>query len=96
MKPLTSGQSDKKESRSVLEKLKSTIAPGWSAQQVTAEPQQIQVRPTQQQMLYSGEQLPVGFLFNRRRYADLVTPRTDPVLWPRLELSAFRKISLFF
>eukprot|EP00066_Takifugu_rubripes_P019932 XP_011609198.1 PREDICTED: serine/arginine repetitive matrix protein 2-like [Takifugu rubripes] len=42
VKPLTSGQSEKKESRSVLEKLKSTIAPGWSAQQVTAEPQKIQ------------------------------------------------------
>ncbi|XP_054647054.1 rab11 family-interacting protein 1 isoform X2 [Dunckerocampus dactyliophorus] len=40
VKPLS--QSEKKESRSVLEKLKSTINPGRSAQQVAAEPEKIQ------------------------------------------------------
>lgn len=40
VKPLTSSQSEKKESRSVLEKLKSTIHPGRSTQQaVAAEPE---------------------------------------------------------
>ncbi|XP_059201852.1 uncharacterized protein rab11fip5b [Centropristis striata] len=43
VKPLTSSQSEKKESRSVLEKLKSTIHPGRLAQQVAAEPEKIQV-----------------------------------------------------
>uniref|UniRef100_A0A1A8G8B8 RAB11 family interacting protein 5 (Class I) n=1 Tax=Nothobranchius korthausae TaxID=1143690 RepID=A0A1A8G8B8_9TELE len=42
VKPLTSSQSDKKESRSVLEKLKSTINPGRAAQQVPAEPEKNQ------------------------------------------------------
>nr|XP_057932612.1 rab11 family-interacting protein 1 [Doryrhamphus excisus]XP_057932613.1 rab11 family-interacting protein 1 [Doryrhamphus excisus] len=44
VKPLS--QSEKKESRSVLEKLKSTISPGRSAQQVAAEPEKIQ-EPTE-------------------------------------------------
>ncbi|XP_029021381.1 rab11 family-interacting protein 1 [Betta splendens] len=39
VKPLTSSQSEKKEGRSVLEKLKSTIHPGRSAQQAAAEPE---------------------------------------------------------
>lgn len=42
VKPLTSSQSEKKESRSVLEKLKSTIHPGRSAHQVAAEPEKTQ------------------------------------------------------
>ncbi|XP_030002016.1 rab11 family-interacting protein 1 isoform X2 [Sphaeramia orbicularis] len=42
VKPLTASQSEKKESRSVLEKLKSTIHPGRSAHQVAAEPEKIQ------------------------------------------------------
>ncbi|KAM8848915.1 uncharacterized protein rab11fip5b [Synchiropus picturatus] len=37
VKPLTSSQMEKKESRSVLEKLKSTINPGRTAQQAAAE-----------------------------------------------------------
>lgn len=43
VKPLTSSQSEKKEGRSVLEKLKSTIHPGRSAHQVVAEPERSQV-----------------------------------------------------
>lgn len=43
VKPLTSSQSEKKEGRSVLEKLKSTIHPGRSAHQVAAEPERSQV-----------------------------------------------------
>ncbi|XP_030594949.1 rab11 family-interacting protein 5 isoform X2 [Archocentrus centrarchus] len=39
VKPITSSQSEKKEGRSVLEKLKSTINPGRTAHQVTAEPE---------------------------------------------------------
>lgn len=39
VKPLTSSQSEKKEGRTVLEKLKSTISPGRAAQQATAEPE---------------------------------------------------------
>lgn len=39
VKPLTSSQSEKKEGRSVLEMLKSTISPGRSAQQAAAEPE---------------------------------------------------------
>ncbi|KAM6923761.1 uncharacterized protein rab11fip5b [Xenentodon cancila] len=39
VKPLASSQSEKKDGRSVLEKLKSTINPGRSAHQVTAEPE---------------------------------------------------------
>ncbi|XP_074505387.1 uncharacterized protein rab11fip5b [Sebastes fasciatus] len=45
VKPLTSSQSEKKEGRSVLEKLKSTIHPGRgaaAAQQVAAEPEKTQ------------------------------------------------------
>ncbi|KAM3612288.1 uncharacterized protein V6R79_006291 [Siganus canaliculatus] len=42
VKPLTSSQSEKKEGRSVLEKLKSTINPGRSAQQAAAEPDRSQ------------------------------------------------------
>ncbi|KAM9356527.1 uncharacterized protein ABDE67_004120 [Symphorus nematophorus] len=42
VKPLTSSQSEKKESRSVLEKLKSTIHPGRSVPQVAAEPEKTQ------------------------------------------------------
>lgn len=42
VKPLTSSQSDKKESRSVLEKLKSTIHPGRTTHQVAAEPERSQ------------------------------------------------------
>uniref|UniRef100_A0A3P9JE10 Rab11 family-interacting protein 5 n=1 Tax=Oryzias latipes TaxID=8090 RepID=A0A3P9JE10_ORYLA len=42
VKPLTSTQSEKKESRSVLDKLRSTIAPGRSAQQTSAEPENSQ------------------------------------------------------
>uniref|UniRef100_A0A1A7XJZ9 RAB11 family interacting protein 5 (Class I) n=1 Tax=Iconisemion striatum TaxID=60296 RepID=A0A1A7XJZ9_9TELE len=42
VKPLTSSQSDKKESRSVLEKLKSTINPGRAAHQAPAEPEKSQ------------------------------------------------------
>uniref|UniRef100_A0A3Q3MLY7 RAB11 family interacting protein 5b (class I) n=1 Tax=Mastacembelus armatus TaxID=205130 RepID=A0A3Q3MLY7_9TELE len=44
VKPLTSGQSEKKEGRSVLEKLKSTIHPGRSTHQVAAEPEKSQVQ----------------------------------------------------
>nr|XP_020476311.1 rab11 family-interacting protein 5-like isoform X2 [Monopterus albus] len=40
VKPLTPSQSEKKEGRSVLEKLKSTIHPGRTAHQVTAEKSQ--------------------------------------------------------
>lgn len=43
VKPITSSQSEKKEGRSVLEKLKSTINPGRSTHQVTAEPEKSQV-----------------------------------------------------
>ncbi|XP_026212849.1 uncharacterized protein LOC113160036 isoform X2 [Anabas testudineus] len=39
VKPLISSQSEKKEGRSVLEKLKSTINPGRAASQVAAEPE---------------------------------------------------------
>ncbi|KAM9849657.1 uncharacterized protein rab11fip5b [Aulostomus maculatus] len=42
VKPLTSSQSEKKEGRSVLEKLKSTIHPGRTAHQVVAEPEKTQ------------------------------------------------------
>ncbi|GLD61257.1 rab11 family-interacting protein 1 isoform X1 [Lates japonicus] len=42
VKPLTSSQSEKKEGRSVLEKLKSTIHPGRASQQVVAEPERSQ------------------------------------------------------
>ncbi|KAJ4946426.1 hypothetical protein JOQ06_024093 [Pogonophryne albipinna] len=42
VKPLTSGQSEKKEGRSVLEKLKSTIHPGRTAHQAAAEPERSQ------------------------------------------------------
>ncbi|KAI3351131.1 hypothetical protein L3Q82_005691 [Scortum barcoo] len=42
VKPLTSSQSEKKDSRSVLEKLKSTIHPGRTAQQAAAEPEKSQ------------------------------------------------------
>ncbi|XP_049899212.1 rab11 family-interacting protein 1 [Epinephelus moara] len=42
VKPLTASQPEKKESRSVLEKLKSTIHPGRTAHQVTAEPEKTQ------------------------------------------------------
>ncbi|XP_024139745.1 uncharacterized protein LOC112153622 isoform X1 [Oryzias melastigma] len=42
VKPLTSTQSEKKESRSVLDKLRSTITPGRSAQQASAEPEKSQ------------------------------------------------------
>nr|XP_046262520.1 rab11 family-interacting protein 1 [Scatophagus argus] len=42
VKPLTSSQSEKKEGRSVLEKLKSTIHPGRTAHQVSAEPERSQ------------------------------------------------------
>ncbi|KAF7669595.1 hypothetical protein LDENG_00176820 [Lucifuga dentata] len=42
VRPLTSSQSEKKESRSVLEKLKSTIHPGRSAHQAAAEPEKTQ------------------------------------------------------
>ncbi|XP_078809657.1 rab11 family-interacting protein 5 isoform X5 [Oryzias latipes] len=42
VKPLTSTQSEKKENRSVLEKLRSTIAPGRSTQQTSAEPENSQ------------------------------------------------------
>ncbi|XP_045887481.1 rab11 family-interacting protein 1 isoform X1 [Micropterus dolomieu] len=42
VKPLTSSQSEKKEGRSVLEKLKSTIHPGRTAHQVAAEPERNQ------------------------------------------------------
>lgn len=38
VKPLNSSQSEKKEGRSVLEMLKSTISPGRATQQATAEP----------------------------------------------------------
>ncbi|XP_078116355.1 uncharacterized protein rab11fip5b [Sander vitreus] len=39
VRPLTSSQSEKKEARSVLEKLKSTINPGRTVHQVAAEPE---------------------------------------------------------
>ncbi|XP_068181840.1 rab11 family-interacting protein 1 [Antennarius striatus] len=42
VKPLTSSQSEKKESRSVLEKLKSTIHPGRTTHQVAGEPERSQ------------------------------------------------------
>ncbi|XP_076595512.1 uncharacterized protein rab11fip5b [Chaetodon auriga] len=42
VKPLTSSQLEKKEGRSVLEKLKSTINPGRSAHQVSVEPEKSQ------------------------------------------------------
>ncbi|XP_051276293.1 rab11 family-interacting protein 1 isoform X1 [Dicentrarchus labrax] len=42
VKPLTSSQSEKKEGRSVLEKLKYTIHPGRGAHQVAAEPEKSQ------------------------------------------------------
>ncbi|XP_070693247.1 rab11 family-interacting protein 1 [Pempheris klunzingeri] len=42
VKPLTSSQLEKKDSRSVLEKLKSTINPGRAAQQAAAEPEKSQ------------------------------------------------------
>ncbi|XP_015248537.1 PREDICTED: rab11 family-interacting protein 5 [Cyprinodon variegatus] len=42
VKPLTSSQPDKKEGRSVLEKLKSTINPGRSTLHVTSEPEKSQ------------------------------------------------------
>ncbi|XP_039975103.1 rab11 family-interacting protein 1 isoform X2 [Xiphias gladius] len=42
VKPLTSSQSEKKEGRSVLEKLKSTIHPGRTAHQVVAEAEKSQ------------------------------------------------------
>lgn len=43
VKPLTSSQAERKEGRSVLEKLKCTINPGRSAQQVPPEPEKSQV-----------------------------------------------------
>lgn len=43
VKPITSSQSEKKEGRSVLEKLKSTINPGRSAHHVTSEPEKSEV-----------------------------------------------------
>lgn len=43
MKPLTSSQPEKKEGRSVLEKLKSTINPGRAANQAAAEAEKNQV-----------------------------------------------------
>ncbi|KAG7224801.1 hypothetical protein INR49_013514 [Caranx melampygus] len=42
VKPLTSSQSEKKDGRSVLEKLKSTIHPGRTAHQVVVEPERSQ------------------------------------------------------
>ncbi|CAK6964934.1 rab11 family-interacting protein 1 [Scomber scombrus] len=42
VKPLTSSQSEKKDGRSVLEKLKSTIHPGRTAHQAVAEPERSQ------------------------------------------------------
>ncbi|KAK5864539.1 hypothetical protein PBY51_015776 [Eleginops maclovinus] len=42
VKPLTSSQSEKKEGRSVLDKLKSTIHPGRTAHQAAAEPERSQ------------------------------------------------------
>ncbi|XP_028315511.1 rab11 family-interacting protein 5 isoform X3 [Gouania willdenowi] len=42
VKPLTSSPTEKKESRSVLEKLRSTIHPGRSAHQASAEPEKRQ------------------------------------------------------
>ena len=60
VKPLTSSQSEKKEGRSVLEKLKSTIHPGRTAHQVVAEAERSQVpmkkqtkQKTQHWTLYS-------------------------------------------
>ncbi|XP_077466502.1 uncharacterized protein rab11fip5b isoform X2 [Stigmatopora argus] len=50
VKPLS--QSEKKESRSVFEKLKSTISPGRSAQQVAAEPTKIQEPTEDRSALY--------------------------------------------
>ncbi|XP_077589684.1 uncharacterized protein rab11fip5b [Stigmatopora nigra] len=50
VKPLS--QSEKKESRSVFEKLKSTISPGRSAQQVAAEPTKIQEPAEDRSALY--------------------------------------------
>ncbi|XP_029918634.1 uncharacterized protein rab11fip5b isoform X2 [Myripristis murdjan] len=44
VKPLTSSHPEKKESRSVLEKLKSTIHPGRTSHQTVAEPEKSQVR----------------------------------------------------
>lgn len=55
VKPLTSSQSEKKEGRSVLEKLKSTIHPGRgaaAAQQVAAEPEKTQVNNNNNTTLY--------------------------------------------
>lgn len=43
VKPLTSSQPEKKEGRSVLEKLKSTINPGRAANQAAAEAEKNQV-----------------------------------------------------
>uniref|UniRef100_A0A3B3UC88 RAB11 family interacting protein 5b (class I) n=1 Tax=Poecilia latipinna TaxID=48699 RepID=A0A3B3UC88_9TELE len=43
VKPLTSSQPEKKEGRSVLEKLKSTINPGRSTHQATPEPEKSQL-----------------------------------------------------
>ncbi|XP_077434959.1 uncharacterized protein rab11fip5b isoform X1 [Vanacampus margaritifer] len=50
VKPLS--QPEKKESRSVLEKLKSTISPGRSAQQVVVEPSKIQEPTEDRSALY--------------------------------------------
>ncbi|XP_077388885.1 uncharacterized protein rab11fip5b [Festucalex cinctus] len=50
VKPLS--QAEKKESRSVLEKLKSTISPGRSAQQVVVEPSKIQEPTEDRSALY--------------------------------------------
>ncbi|XP_068451685.1 rab11 family-interacting protein 1 [Clinocottus analis] len=52
VKPLTSSQSEKKEGRSVLEKLKSTINPGRSTHQAAAEPEKIQEVPVDHSAQY--------------------------------------------
>ncbi|XP_068571255.1 rab11 family-interacting protein 1 [Cebidichthys violaceus] len=52
VKPLTSSQSEKKDGRSVLEKLKSTINPGRSAHQVAAEPERSQEVPVDNSAQY--------------------------------------------
>lgn len=55
MKPLTSSQSEKKEGRSVLEKLKSTIHPGRSsAHQVAAEAERSQVHVGEKRKISTG------------------------------------------
>ncbi|TNN73030.1 Rab11 family-interacting protein 5 [Liparis tanakae] len=52
VKPLTSSQSEKKEGRSVLEKLKSSINPGRGAQQAAAEPERTQEVPVDHSAQY--------------------------------------------